>query len=312
MVLWFGAGYGNLDPMRWSRVKVELFLLDFVPRKIMAPPSELTGYPDLLRDVIRYVHGQVAIPDRLTADALEAVDLFESEFLEVIRSPRPQGVNALMAAMGLDAPLTGGEDGWEDAWDVDDLDGSYWTADEPWEAGALRRLAAEVGGMAELDGLDTAPLPDEPFDRSRLLEDPELHARVDKIRAFMDEACATYFDVEHRTACRRILADVAEVDPDALMRGKANTAAAALVWLIATANDSFQGFAGGLTVGEVMASLGVKGSSTQRAATFMKSLGIELTYGSPSWTPLGDARYLVAAKRQRMVEVAGRLRGALD
>ena len=311
MVVWYGAGYGNCDPLRWSPVKAELFLLDFVPRKIMAPPADLVDYPDVLRDFVSFVHGESGISDYLTDETLAVIDGLVPEFLRAIRSPRPQGVNAIMGAMGFDAPLTGGEDDWDDADDWGDFDGSYWTADEPWEAGALRRLAAEVGGDDALNTLDTAPLPDEAFDHRRVLEDPELQARVAKILSLMDEACHQYFDVEHRTACRRLLADLAEVDPDALVRGRANTAAAAIVWLIGTANDSFQGFRGGLTVGEVMASMGVKGSASQRAGTFLKALDIDLTYGSPSWTPLGDARYLVGRERERLVEVAGRLREAL-
>jgi hypothetical protein len=38
-LLWYGTDYGSGDPMRWSPVKVELLLADWLPRKIVAPAA---------------------------------------------------------------------------------------------------------------------------------------------------------------------------------------------------------------------------------------------------------------------------------
>ena len=35
-LLWFGSGYGPGDPLRWSPTAVEILMLDWIPRKILA------------------------------------------------------------------------------------------------------------------------------------------------------------------------------------------------------------------------------------------------------------------------------------
>ena len=55
-LLWFGAGYGPGDPMRWSPTAVEILLLDWIPRKIVAEVEHLTRGPELLRAFIRFCH----------------------------------------------------------------------------------------------------------------------------------------------------------------------------------------------------------------------------------------------------------------
>ena len=71
-----------------------------------------------------------------------------------IRSPRPQGPAALLAAIGALDP-----DGpWDMPLDDDD--------DEPWDyqTAMLGFLERAVGGPEALAKLDDSPLPDEPFD----------------------------------------------------------------------------------------------------------------------------------------------------
>ncbi|HEX7276073.1 MAG TPA: hypothetical protein VF244_01740 [Acidimicrobiales bacterium] len=108
-VLWFGSDYGPGDPMRWSPVAVELILMDWIPRKLVEPASHLAKAPELLRAFIRFCHAERGIRPALTTETLEAVDHWEPEYQEIIRSPRPQGPEALLAAMGVidpDGPWT--------------------------------------------------------------------------------------------------------------------------------------------------------------------------------------------------------------
>jgi len=103
-LLWFGTDYGPGDPLRWSPAAVEILLVDWIPRKIVADADYLAKAPDLLRAFIRFCHRERAIRAELTTQTLDAVDKHEPEYQKLIRSPRPQGPAALLAAMGLDAP----------------------------------------------------------------------------------------------------------------------------------------------------------------------------------------------------------------
>lgn len=109
-LLWFGTDYGPGDPLRWSSVAVEILLLDWIPRKIVADVPFLDKAPDLLRAFIRFCHDERGIRPELTDETLAAVDEHEREYRRLIRSPRPQGPEALLAAMGVpgaDGPAAG-------------------------------------------------------------------------------------------------------------------------------------------------------------------------------------------------------------
>lgn len=111
-LLWFGSGFGPCDPFHWSPVAVEILLADWIPRKIVAPASYLTKAPDLLRALIRFAHAEAGIRAPLTAETLAAVDTWEPRYQQLIRSDRPQGPAALLAAMGVLDP--------EGPWDLSD------------------------------------------------------------------------------------------------------------------------------------------------------------------------------------------------
>ena len=144
--LWFGTDYGPGDPLRWSPVAVEILLADWIPRKIVAPAAYLSKAPTLLRAFIRFCHAERKIRTTLTDQTLAAVDEYEAEYQQVIRSPRPQGPMALLAAIG----VLGDQEPWED--EHLDLDRHF-----------LEQLAEEVGGEDALDSLDDTPLPEEKF-----------------------------------------------------------------------------------------------------------------------------------------------------
>ncbi len=109
-VLWFGSDYGPGDPMRWSPVAVELLLADWIPRKIVADPGYLAKAPDLLRAFVAFCHDERGIRPALTAETLGAIDRWEPDYQQAIRSPRPQGPMAILARMVLlDADGEGGE-----------------------------------------------------------------------------------------------------------------------------------------------------------------------------------------------------------
>ena len=156
-LVWFGVSQGTGDPLRWSPVNVEIILVDWYPRKIVAEVDLLTRLPRLLRDFIRFSHRQRGLRRDLTEETLAAVDRWEPEYQRLIRTDRPQGAEAL-ARMLLD---------YEDVpWGIDDV-------------------AADVGGRDALDALDDEPLPDEEFDWTAVPED--IRPKVAEILALRPE-----------------------------------------------------------------------------------------------------------------------------
>ncbi|TCK21571.1 DUF6398 domain-containing protein [Pseudonocardia endophytica] len=200
MLLSFGTESGPGDPLRWSPVVVEVLLLDWIPRTIVADPGFLAGAPDLVRRFVRFCHRERGIRSELTEETVAAVDQFEPEFRAVVGLPFDDG------------PVSVAE--------------------------IVRTRAVRAVGEGALDGLGTEPLPDEPLDRSSIPTD--VQGAVDEVAGLVDRFCDERLDVEYRTACRRFLGRVAVGDPRIFRRrARAGTTAAALVWVIGKANDLF-------------------------------------------------------------------------
>lgn len=248
---------------------MEILLADWIPRKVSAPVDHLAKAPDLLRAFIRFAHAEVGLRSDLTEDALGAIDMWEPTFQESVRTPRPPAPDLAQRAVD--------------------------------------RLARAVRGLAALARLDDNPLPDEAFQWAGIPVD--VAERVQAVLDLVDDCCDTMFDIEFRTACRRLLARVASAAPEIFRRrGRAETAAAAVVWMIGKANDVFALYVAGPQVNEIMTHFGLKGSASQRAGVMLQAAGFDcqahdLTLGSPE--------YLVVARRRNMIAVRDRYRGAV-
>lgn len=170
------------------------------------------------------------------------------------------------------------------------------TIQPPTPGGQVGQHAGQRG-LLLLEPIQRAPLPDEAFDWA--VVPSEASERVGEVVALVDRGCDALLDAECRTAARRLLADVAAADPDAVRRGRADTAAAALLWAVTKANDRFS--AGGLTAKELQGWVGVSGSASQRAATLLKAIGVA-PQASAGGLALGTARYLTGDRRRAIVE----------
>jgi hypothetical protein len=286
-VIWFGADYGPGDPLRWSPVAVEIILEDWIPRKIVADAAYLSKAPDLLRAFVRFCHADRGIRSELTRETLAAIDTYQPGYQRTIRSPRPQGPMALLAAIGAVDPDGSSELG-EDA-------------DEPFEF-MRDRLREAAGGDDALRALHDRPLPDDDFDWSAVPDD--VHHKVGEVLELTDACCDQLLDVEYRTACRRLLARAAAGDP-AVFRRRASsaTAAAAVCWIVGKDNDLFSPAGGRMLVKDLMAHFGLAQSGvSQRAETLMTAAGF-----APSvrrWDlRLGEPELLVSRRRRRMIEL---------
>jgi hypothetical protein len=277
-VLWFGTDYGPGDPLRWSPVAVEILLIDWIPRKIVADAAYLSKVPDLLRAFIRFCHHERGIRAALTADTLAAVDKHEPEYQLTIRSARPQGL-AAMGAFNPDGP-----------WPLLE------TELPSFPESMLDTLRRAVGGGESLDNLDTAPLPDEPFRWDPI--PPDIHDRVAEVLRLVDRCCDELLDVEYRTACRRYLGRAAAADPEIFRRrSRAETAAAAICWCIGKANHLFTAE---MLVKDLMGHFGIgQGSVSQRSEPLLRAIGVDshAQYGGMN---LGSPDYLTSGRRERI------------
>jgi hypothetical protein len=292
-ILWFGTDYGPGDPLRWSPVAVEILLADWIPRKLVAPADYLSEAPTVLRAFVRYCHAERQIPRDLTDDTIEAIDHWEPDYQLSIGSPRHQGAMELLERLGL---LPGMDGDWDDA------EGPNGIEQLSHNEYMLDSLARSVGGMRSLDTLAMDALPDEPLDRTGIPDD--ILTRVAEISELVDGCCDDLFDEEFRTASRRLLARVAVADSDIFRRkSSAATTAAAICWIIAKANDSFDlsgvSGSGGPRVKDLMAHFGLTGSVSQRAEPMIRAIGADWRFGR---TTVGDPRLLVSPMRRRIGE----------
>jgi len=277
-VLWFGTGYATGDPFRWSPVTVEMLLADWFPRKVIAEPAYLAKLPDLLRAYIRYCHDRNQIRADLTEETLAAVDEYEPQYLKLVNSDRQRAMAGLAEAI-LESER------------IKDL------SDEEIH---LEHLAYDVGGVETLRKLDAERLPDEEFDSTGIPQDIKP-----TVRAILEEcdACAdAILDVEHRTAMRRLLARAAQNDPN-LFRRKASPVrgAAAVAWVICTANRTIGSYRSPMTGKELLGHFGVTGSVTSRAQSLVRAAGIDDRLGYGSFR-VGDPGMLVSRRRRELVE----------
>ncbi len=277
-VLWFATSYATADPWRWSPVTVEMLLADWFPRKVIAESSYLAKLPNLLRAWIRYCHDRNGIRADLTAETLAAVDEYEPEYLKLIRGDRQKAMAGLAEAIVESARVKHLSD----------------------EEIHLEYIADEVGGVNALNALDADPLPDEEFDWTGIPD--EVHSTVQGILDECDACADAVLDVEHRTAMRRFLAKAARNDPKLFRRkGSPVRGAAAVAWVIATANRTVGSYRSPVSSKDLLAHFGITGSVSDRAQTLIRAAGIDLrlTYGS---LRVGDPALLVSRRRRELVD----------
>jgi hypothetical protein len=289
-LLWFGTDYGPGDPLRWSPVAVEILLEDWIPRKLTADPALLAKAPALLRGFIRYCHDERGIRSSLTQETLAAVDHYEPEYQRAIRSPRPQGPEALLAAMGL-------------LGEVNDV--------FPVEKFQLDHLAEEVGGYDVLDSLDDAPLPDEEFAWGSVPDD--VRDQVRKVLAGCDRCADDLLGPEYRTACRRLLARAAPGIPGTpLASAKPEQVAAAVCWVIGRGNRRFGTRPGELKVKDLTGYFGIAGSTaSQRGYQVIRAAGLQLADDDSAIQPKSPG-LLVSERRRQIISQRDRYRAAIE
>jgi hypothetical protein len=174
----------------------------------------------------------------------------------------------------------------------------------------LVQLAARVGGAAALLELDAIPLPEETFDSSRLPDDiiAKLAGALDEIARVSALAWPGLVGVEIRTACYRLLREIALADPGIVRKIENPTKlAAAVCWLVGRANNVVSG-RGPLTASALAKMFGLPSSPSDLGGRLKRVL-VTYQWGDPyNDTSLKSPRYLIGSVREAVVVEAMNLR----
>lgn len=272
LILSFGSGYNTGGPLRWSPVVAEIFLLDWMPRKVLASYAEVEMMPTLLADFVTFVHRREGVDPELTGEVLLVIGSMVADYGEAMRAVDPEG----------------------DSWDLLD-----------YEQYRRAGLAEAVGGADALDALSVDPLPDEDMVWDGIPED--IRARVGEYLELLDAVAEERLDVEYRTAMRRLLARAAAHD-SSIFRRKASVprGAAAIAWAVCRANGLPGSQRRAIPATEVAGWFGTNGSVSERAHAFLRAIGAPWTDYSGT-VRLGSADLLVSARRAAIIDERDRI-----
>ncbi|MUN35921.1 hypothetical protein [Actinomadura litoris] len=92
----YGCTHDFGRPLRVSPIKCEMFLLDWLPRKVLLSPTEQEAVPHVLAAWVRWAGKRTGLPDEGVRATLDAVWDATGKFAEAYRDP---------AAFGLDREL---------------------------------------------------------------------------------------------------------------------------------------------------------------------------------------------------------------
>jgi hypothetical protein len=84
LMIGFCADRVGVAPTAWSSVRVEMFLMDHVLRRVTAPPEELIDIPDELAALLPAAHELAGWDGNELDDALLTIEDFAPEFREMI------------------------------------------------------------------------------------------------------------------------------------------------------------------------------------------------------------------------------------
>jgi hypothetical protein len=87
----FGADYNHGGPLRWSPVVVEVFMTDWLARKVTCEPEFFERVPDVLRDWVKFAGQRRGVPAAALREAVAAVKSFREEMPDLVNDPETWG-----------------------------------------------------------------------------------------------------------------------------------------------------------------------------------------------------------------------------
>jgi len=98
--------FGDGDPLRWSPIAVELFMLDYLPRRITLSFAEINALPEVLTAWVRFALTKRGLAERFVVETEEAVQRYTAEFRKAVTDPHSFGpakaIGNAMRADGVD------------------------------------------------------------------------------------------------------------------------------------------------------------------------------------------------------------------
>ena len=99
----FGADYNHGGPLRWSPVVVEIFMMDWLARKVTGEPAFFERVPDVLPDWVRYTGRRRGVPPQSLREAVAAVEENRDELLDAVGDPEAWGPAKALAVAAVEA-----------------------------------------------------------------------------------------------------------------------------------------------------------------------------------------------------------------
>ena len=91
LMVQFVSQWCGRPPLSWSPARLDIFLGDFVPTKVSAPPDELQHLPQALTDLVPAAHRLQGWEARYVDDAIESIELITPMFRQALAEPDAAG-----------------------------------------------------------------------------------------------------------------------------------------------------------------------------------------------------------------------------
>lgn len=99
----FGADYNHGGPLRWSAVVVEIFMLDWLGRKITEEAAFFERVPEVLATWVSFAGRRRGVPDDYVGEAVSAVADYREEMLATVGDPETWGPAKIFATAAKEA-----------------------------------------------------------------------------------------------------------------------------------------------------------------------------------------------------------------
>jgi hypothetical protein len=99
----FGADYNHGGALRWSPVVVEIFMTDWLARKVTRETDFFARVSDVLRDWVTYAGRRRRVPAAPLREAVAAVDHYREDMLDTVNDAEAWGPAKALAVAALDA-----------------------------------------------------------------------------------------------------------------------------------------------------------------------------------------------------------------
>lgn len=102
----YRCDYSDGDPLRWSPIGVELFMMDYLPRKVSLDAGEIRNVPSVLKAWVRFSLAKRGLEKRWIKETQAAVDRWAPAFKKEATNPDNFGpakaISQAMMADGVD------------------------------------------------------------------------------------------------------------------------------------------------------------------------------------------------------------------